>query len=152
MDGIKLDLAEPKEEECDVGNNRETYCKLNRAQRDNKKRENKDHAHNSGQRGHQGEEEVTEPSSGTGLQEIQHSNANTSTECLLDSAVPDEEGQSASPAVISKTSQESCETTNSAVKETDKELDGTTQEHDHDQTETSEKGKFTKEEGSTQRL
>ena len=152
MDGIKLDLAEPKEEECDVGNNREAYCKLNRVQRDNKKRENKDHAHNSGQRGHQGEEEVTEPSSGTGLQEIHHSNANTSTECLLDSTVPNEEGQSASPAVISKTSQESCETTNSSVKETDKELDGTTQEHDHNQTETSEKGRFTKEEGSTQRL
>ena len=31
MDGIKLDLVEPKEEGCDVGNNGETYRKLNRA-------------------------------------------------------------------------------------------------------------------------
>ena len=121
----------------DAGNNREeAYHKLNRAQRDNKKGENKDQTHNSGQREEYQEKEI--PSGGSDLQEIQYSNANTSTECLLDSAVPSEEGQSASPADVSKTSQECCETVNSSVKN-NKELDGITLEHNHDQIEASEK-------------
>ena len=136
MDGIKLDL-EPKEKGCDSGNNREeVYHRLNRAQRDDKKRESKDQIHKSGQ--YQGKERVTELSSGTSLQEIQHSSANTSTEVLLDTAVPSEEGQSASPVDIGKTPQEN-ETVNSSVKKNDRELDGTTQEHNHNQTEMSKK-------------
>ena len=137
MDGIKLDL-EPKEKGCDSGNNREeVYHRLNRAQRDDKKRESKDQIHKSGQ--YQGKERVTdELSSGTGLQEIQHSSANTNTEVLLDTAVPSEEGQSASPVDIGKVPQEN-ETVNSSVKKNDRELDGTTQEHNHDQTEMSKK-------------
>ena len=138
MDDIKLDLAEPKEEGCDAGNNREeAYHKLNRAQRDNKKGENKDQIYNTGQREEYQGKEI--PSGGSDLQEIQHSNANTSTECLLDSAVPSEEGQSASPADVSKISQECCETVNSSVKNEDKKLDGITLEHNHDQIEASEK-------------
>ena len=136
MDDIKLDLAKLREKGCDSSNNREeVYHRLNRAQRDDKKRESKDQIHKSGQ--YQGKERVTELSSGTGLQEIQHSSANTNTE-VLDTAVPSEEGQSASPVDIGKAPQEN-ETVNSSVKKNDRELDGTTQEHNHDQTEMSKK-------------
>ena len=100
MDGIKLE-----EERPEVSNNREeAYHKLNRAQRDDKKRESKAQTHRSGQtEGYQGMERVPDSTSGTGPQEILHSYANASTECLLNSAVSGKEKRSAS---IGKTSQE----------------------------------------------
>ena len=138
MDGIKLDLVETIEEGLDVSNNKEeAYHKLNRAQRDDKQRESKDQTHKSGQmHGQQEKERVPDSSSGTGpLQEIQHSSANTSTECLLNSVVSGEEERSVS---IGKKSQEN-ETENSSIKKNDKEIDETTLEHNHDQEETSNK-------------
>ena len=139
MDGIKLDLVETSGEGpvADVSNNRkDTYHKLNSAQRDDKRREITDQMHRSGKiegsRG--GEERVPHMSNGNDSpQEIQHSFANASTEQLLpNSAVPgDQKGPSAS---IGKRSQENG-IENSSVKKNDKELDGTTStsEYNHSQ-------------------
>ena len=128
MDGIKLDLAEREGDVTDDSNNREdTYHKLNRAQRDDKMRENRDQSHRSGEKqGAKGKERVTGSSSGTGLLEIEQSYATTSTECLLpNSAVSSEEERSVS---IGERSLEK-DTENSSAKKNNKELDGTALEH-----------------------
>ena len=125
MDGIKLELLEREDDVADDSNNREdTYHKLNRAQRENKTRESMNQTHRS--QVAQGKERVTGPRSGTGLLEIQQSNSTTSTEYLLpNSAVSSEEERSAS---IGERSLEK-DTESSSEKKNDKELDGTTLEH-----------------------
>ena len=128
MDGVKLDLEERENDVADNSNNREdTYHKLNRAQRDDKTRENKDQSQRSGEKqGAQGKERVIGFSSGTDLLEIQQSYATTSTECLLpNSAVSSEEERSAS---IGERSLEK-DTDSSSAKKNNKELDGTALEH-----------------------
>ena len=136
MDGIKLELVEPKEEGHD--NRKEALYKMDCAQTDNKKRESGGQANKLGQT--KGKNRVTESNGSNDLQvAMHHSYANTtsSTELLLDVGALGEEEQSQDLVETGKSSQEN-ETNNRSVKN-DKESHGTTLEHDRHQAEDGEK-------------
>jgi hypothetical protein len=147
MDGIKLDLIETKAEGPVADVREDAYHKLNRTQRDDKRGrmrikymcidlgKYKDPKGRRGELLHPAVELVYWRFSTAMLTALEEwSRAvnrvlHYSTECLLPkSAVSDEEERSAS---ISKKSPEK-ENENSSAKENDKELDGTTLEHNHD--------------------